>query len=275
MLKSLLRYDFRAVLKYWWIAVVSVLAFSVIGGGCIAVLDSDKTLPTVVTVLAVIGLILSILGFFAFYLLTVILVFVRFYKNFFTDEGYLTFTLPVKRTQLLNSKLIMSTSVLCGSGLLMYAGILIMLAIGLGRHLSNPEFWEGFPEFSKALLQELDAYVVIYALELLALCVLAFAFFSLLVFCCITFASIITRKAKVLAAIGIYYAANSVLSFVTQLLYLFALPNLSIWLTNMPESQIKATFALLMLVLVLFAAVFCMLLYCLEYWMLDRKLNLN
>ena len=49
-------------------------------------------------------LLCSVLSLFTACAVTLIFVFIRYYKNFFTDEGYLTFTLPVKRSTLLNAK---------------------------------------------------------------------------------------------------------------------------------------------------------------------------
>ena len=106
MLKKLLKYDLKSVFKYWWIAAIASLGLSAAGGFCISVMMAEKDVPALIAVLIVLTLLFSIIGIVAFSILSYILLYVRFYKNFFTDEGYLTFTLPVKRSQLLNSKLI-------------------------------------------------------------------------------------------------------------------------------------------------------------------------
>lgn len=275
MLRSLLRYDFRAVLKYWWIAVISLVVLSLLGGLCIRVLEADMDLPSSVISLAVFGLLLIFLGFAAFYLLSMIAIFVRYYKNFFTDEGYLTFTLPAKPSQLLNSKLIMSTVTLFGVFVVIMAGFGLMMTVGLGDTLLSLESRQSFLEGWSELSHELGAYFPLYGLEMLVLIVLCFAFFSLLVFACITFGSIITRKGKVLASIGIYYGVNSVLSFLMQMLQLFTMPSLIAWMADLQDGQIKVVIALVLLGMIALIALLCMLLYCLVYWMLDRKLNLS
>ena len=89
MLKKLLKYDFQSVMKYWWIAAISSLALSFVGGGCVSLLTREKELPDLVYPFIIFALILVILSFVVFYLMTFIFVFVRFYRNFFTDEGYL------------------------------------------------------------------------------------------------------------------------------------------------------------------------------------------
>ena len=53
--------------------------------------------------MAMLLVIACVMAIIASAVVTELLVFVRFYKNFFTDEGYLTFTLPVSRKDLLLS----------------------------------------------------------------------------------------------------------------------------------------------------------------------------
>lgn len=275
MLKKLLKYDFKAILKYWWIAALSSFVLSLVGGGCITILDSEKELPAAITVLAILALILVVLGYVAFSLLSVIFIFTRFYKNFFTDEGYLTFTLPVKRSQLLNSKLITSvvTSLLSSSVIIINA--LVMLCIGFADKVFTKAFWNNVAEILNAIIDETGFYFGIYILELLLFIVLATIFSSLFLFCCITFASIITKKAKVITAIGIYYVANGISSFVIQMFYMFGISSLASWLSAVPANSEHPVASLILLGLLFFIALFCSLLYALQYWMIDRKLNLS
>ena len=162
MLRKLLKYDFKSVFKYWWIAAVISLAISAAGGFAITALRSERELPTVVDVTAVTMLFVVALGFSAFALLSGILVFVRFYKNFFSDEGYLTFTLPVKRSQLLNSKLIMSGTTMLATIIVIIINVFFMLLIGFKDVIFKPEFWESVTQICKELFDALGFYSVIY-----------------------------------------------------------------------------------------------------------------
>ena len=112
MLKKLLSYDFKAIFKYWWIGALTTLVLSGVGAGCGSILEAEMALPGSVIVFATIGMVLVVLSIFAFIIFSELLVYVRFYKHLFTDEGYLTFTLPVKRHQILSSKLI--SGFVCG-----------------------------------------------------------------------------------------------------------------------------------------------------------------
>lgn len=275
MLKKLLKYDFKSVFKYWWIAALSSFVLSFVGGGCITVLDSDRELPQIVYPFTIIALVLVIISFVVFSVLSVILVFARFYKNFFTDEGYLTFTLPVKRTQLLSSKLIMSVTTIFTTSVVCIINVFVMLCIGFADEVFTKAFWRGIGSVLNAIIDEIGVYFVVYILEVLILIVLSITFSSLFLFCCITIASIITKKAKVITAIGIYYVANGVFSFVVQMFCLFGITSLAGWLSNLPAGSERGVAALILLGIICFVGVFCALLYTLQYWMIDRKLNLS
>ena len=274
MLKKLLRYDLKSIFKYWWIAAVSSVGLSLLGAMCVAALTSGKRLPELVTVAAIFALVIIVLSFFAVSILTTILIFARFYKNFFTDEGYLTFTLPVKRSQLLNSKLIMSIAANIATALLFAVDILLIVFLGAGKNLFTSEVWEEFTRGLTEFFAELGFYAVIYAVEYIALFVLQMVFSTLFMFCCITFASIITKRARVITAIGIYYGVNAVISFVYQIFRIFANDYLSMMTSSLPDDMQKLMLVLMLLCCILFAAVFCGLIYALQYRMLDRKLNL-
>ncbi len=269
MLGKLLKYDLKYVLKYWWIAAVTALALSFLGGGCIAVVESPRPVSQMVEVMVILLLVLIIFSQVAFSLLTSILMFVRYYKNFFSDEGYLTFTLPVKKGELLNSKLITGVLALFATLVMIAVNALIMLSIGFGK-----DFWDGFSLIVESLWKEIGFYMVVYIVEIILLLLAVITFTTLFTFCCITFASIITKKARVITAIGIYYGANSILSFLVQIFYYFGLLSLSVWIEKLDYASIEPIVALILLTVVMFVAVFCGLLYILQYWMLDRKLNM-
>lgn len=275
MLKKLLKYDFKSVFKYWWIAAVISFTLSIAGGVSLYLLLKEPEVPDAVILLSGLGLFLVFLGFAAFILLSAILVFVRFYKNFFTDEGYLTFTLPVSRLHLLNSKLIMSVSTLFLTGTVCTINIFTVMGIAFHEKIFTQEFWNACAEFFALLNKELGFYTVIYIIEILVFIIVCMIFSSLFLFCCITFASIITKKAKVLVAIGIYYVSNSVFSFVLQIFVLLGLPSLIAWTDKISEYAAYPLIAVFLLGMIFFLAIFCGILYILQYWMIDRKLNLN
>ena len=276
MLKKVLRYDFNAVLKYWWIAALSSFVLAWVGGGCTEILNSEKQLTEAAYVLAMLGVILVIISFVAFFILTEILVFLRFYKNFFTDEGYLTFTLPVKRSQLLNSKLISSCVTLIATGIILLVDIGIIAVIDMRKEIFTPEFAKEVSVVIDTLLTEVGIpYLILYAFEIIVIGILSSMSSILFMFVCITIASVISKKAKVVTAIGIYYGANGAFTLIIELFMIFGISALLNWVDEIKESSFLIFGGLAGFVLLLLIAIFSSILYALEYWLLDRKLNLS
>ena len=275
MLKKLLKYDLKAVFKYWWIAAVISVAAAVVGGFCSSILNSEKELPPSIVTTAEILLMLVIFSFVAFCLVAMILVFIRFYKNFFTDEGYLTFTLPVRRQDLPNAKVITGGIALTATLVMCVLNCVLIGLISDGDYFFSAEFIHDLQNAIRSMWNELGGYFPVYAVELLVLLVVCVLFTILFLYCCVTFASVIVKKGKLFAAIGIYYGANSIFSFLLQLFLLFGITSLSGWLSALPGELENPLMALVLLGLICFVAMFCGLLYAAQYWMLERKLNLS
>ncbi len=274
MLRKLLKYDFASVFKLWWIAALSSFGLSLLAGGCINVLNVGRNLPTVVDTSAAILLVLSVIGIVAFVLVSLVLVYVRFYKNLYTDEGYLTFTLPVKISEILNSKIILSLVTLAVSGFITCFDIFTMFAIGLPDQIFDINNYEFLIEAFGELVKHTGWYLPVYIIEGIVLGILGVLFTQLLLFACITFASLITKKSRVITAIAIYYGVNCVLSFVVQMLTMFCIPVVFERLGLLEESMLKWVLIIVLLCAIVFCFMCCVMLYVLQYWMMDKKLNL-
>jgi len=223
MFKKLLKYDFRAIWKIWLIGAVTALGASVLGGLAIRVLaDPNIELPILLQIMCAFWFFITVLTLSAFLIASQILIYVRFYKHFFSDEGYLTFTLPVKRSTLFISKTVnaMIWSVL--SYIVFVIAILIIFAFAF-TSLAGGDFNEAMAEFG-SIFKGAQVGEVIALLGLVLefiLILLASAWFSVaLTHFCITVGATITRKHKVLAAIGIYYAVNTAVGLITQIVSL-------------------------------------------------------
>lgn len=107
MLSKLLRHEFRATGRIM-LPVYALLLVSC--GGCTLFGRLLGRYPesTVLSVVQTVFATLFGVTTFGMLLLTLVLMVYRFYKNLMTDEGYLMFTLPVSRSQLIWSKLLVS-----------------------------------------------------------------------------------------------------------------------------------------------------------------------
>ena len=275
MLKKLLKYDFLATFKIWWIAAVTSLGLSFLGGCAVTLIRAPRDLPQVVDASAGLMLFISIFSLFAFAILSEIIILVRFYKNFFTDEGYLTFTLPVKTGSLINSKLIMSVAVTFATLIVLAVNVCVILGIGFFDVIVDKELFKYIAEVIDEIVTEFGFYLIIYILEAIVIFILACVFSLLLMFCCITLASIITKKGRVATGIAIYYGVNCVLSFVMEMIMIFGVRGIGVRLETLSAEMAYPVGTVILLAAILLLGLVSVMLYTLQYLMVDRKLNLN
>lgn len=125
----LLKYDFKALNRY----LILIHAFLLVAAAAVRIFLTEpiRISDSQSVVVSTLGIILFVLVAVGVSFATSILTAIRFYKNLFSDEGYLTHTLPVTRGQHLLSKTI------AGSVWLMIDQILLFVCIFLVI-FSNP-----------------------------------------------------------------------------------------------------------------------------------------
>ena len=131
-----------------------------------------------------------------------ILLYHRFYKTKFTDEGYLTFTLPVKSSEIFLSSLVNTLIWSLIIILVVCASVFIIAAIGFWEQLVELDILEEL----EYLLEELNAEAILN----LALGAVNSVCTIVLVMSCITMGAVAAKKHKLLAAVGIFYGASTV-----------------------------------------------------------------
>ena len=153
--------------------------------------------------------------------------------------------------------------------------LFVMLAIGIPDEIFNIENYRNLIEILKIVVEKIGWYLIVYILEGIVLLGLFILFAQLFLNTCITFAALITKKARVITAIGIYYVANGIFSFVLEMIIIFAAPSLIEKMVGLTENTLHIAFIISLFSAVAFCFMGCMLLYALQFWMLDRKLNLS
>lgn len=283
MLFKLLKYDLRALYKYWWICAILSLGLSAVGGLSYNMISTkistlslslDAFMTVSIVISSIVGIFLSIVGISGFMFATEIFVFIRFYKHFFSDEGYLTFTLPVKRSSLLNSKIISAFIVHLSTIAVIALDVCIFLLLGIsmtnlrliGKSIQNVYsiLWGNMGDFNFAML------IIVLFIAALVLILTSHLF----VLICITFGSIIVKKGKVFAAIGIYYLGNTLVSGISQLLSTLAYNFIPGFLVVLVGHEAGITLWMILLPAIILLMALTVAMYALELYMLDRKLNL-
>lgn len=291
MLKKMLKYDMRSVGRIWWIMAVSVLGLSVIGAFVlnmvIGIGESMEDLSMISIMLMMFGilfLIACVVGIIASTVVTTIFVYLRFYKHFFTDEGYLTFTLPVSRKTLLLSK---SINAMIWTSLHL---VLIFVSICIFTLGVPAEYYElegnvylgllsGVGDLLRRAWDIVGSWLIVYLIEAIIALAVYVAFSVALVQFCITIASVIAKKAKLLVAVGIYYAANTLLSLLTQMLslssVLFGVGAIASYIEASSPRFVELIIAVVIMLAILMLSAVTAILYFNTLGSLERKLNLS
>lgn len=163
--------------------------------------SANETLRRIQNVLGVTFTIAYVIIVIALVILTYILMCERFYKSMYSEQGYLTHTLPVNPLSNLNARLITSLVWLFVSGIILFISIML-IAISLDPQ----EFWEDMRSFSYSAFDAECAYSTgyhfpVFALILLLLILVACANALLLVFAALSLGQLANLH-KLRAAIG-------------------------------------------------------------------------
>ncbi len=240
MLKKLLKYEFKSQAK-----LLLPMILGILGSGILAALFLTlnnrltynntaiaKVMQSTTTILSV----LLIVAIFAATLVVLFLLIQRYYKNFFTDEGYLTFTLPVTTGQNILSKMIAAFVWSLAAGVACIIALFFLLFIGTAESgLFNVSLWQHmWVELSylwEAAIQQVGSgQIALFGLELF-LALLASFFGGLMIFYyAITQGCSSVRKNKILLSVLLFFAANIVVTLVRNILTIVAMIP---WLSNL------------------------------------------
>lgn len=267
MFAKLLKHEWKATSKLLGILSLCVLGAGLLGAGAIRaiVYFASKALNDGMAILLTTGF-----GFLLFGLAMALMIYgvgtgfylvYRFYKTRFTDQGYLTFTLPVSNRSIFLSSyvnmLIWSTI----SSLTVIAAVVIALLLG---GVSMPqEIYEEFRYiFSNG--QELEGYVILQGLGML----LSSASGPMITMASITVGAVIAKKHKILAAIGIYYGQSIVMGILSSIIQVAT--SFTMYAANASETA----YVLMSSMTYVLQAAWAVGAYILSMYLINKKLNL-
>lgn len=287
MLRKVLKYDLRYIWRIWWIIAVSVVGFSLLGSlalrfcinGLVQSSDESGALLALILLFVVLGSFVAIIGST---IGTVVLVFMRFYKSFFSDEGYLTFTLPVSRRTHLLAKTLNAVIWIIAQTALMTGCIAVFMAIAFpddsGAFINLGTF-DVLGDLFGVIWQGLGGWSIAYILAAILVALAGSLFSIALLQLSITIGATIAKKRKVLVGIGIYYGVSMGSSFLMQAVgtsSLFSIiANAGTIFGNITSAG--RTHGLILSVLVLATALIAtaaIVLWCITLDILERRLNL-
>lgn len=204
---------------------------------------------------------------------------IRFYKNLFTDEGYLMFTLPVKTSDLLLSKALVAALWRLISTLCICLSIFGIAAVAVA-YLSDTgivqffqEFFDLFREtFDMAWLRDLFPLPVpLFFIWLILIGIFSLFFDILYIYTCICLGQLF-KKHKIGGAILSYFGLRFVFRIFRQILMV---PFSNTYLFYDMDKINAGTWILIMFVSLIALGGICVGMYCLCNYLMSRKLNLE
>ena len=272
MFAKLLKYEWKATSKVLGILSLAALGAGALGALLLRMLYNNAGDNLTLAIFSGFAMLAVVLALVAYAVATTILLLARFYRNKFTDEGYLTFTLPVSCHQLLLSTIVnMLLWTLISVAVLVVSGGMIILIGTADKGLLNMELLR---EIGNGLGLLGDIYVelgwnaghtILSGLNV----VLSTLSGIITMLTAITIGAVIAKKHKILAAFGIYYGINiavSILSATTS-----TLVSINSWTASNALSTVDITtvFQLILALVMIVGG------YLLTTHLMRNKLNLS
>lgn len=203
MVKKLFKHEFMAYARIM-VFVYGILLAVATGGRLIQFFENDSVVYRIFNVFSVLTYgftIYAVLLFLAGFTV------VRFYKNLFTYEGYLSFTLPVTTTQQVGVKLL---TTLCFEGITWGVIFLSGCIYTAGELLV--EIFKALGYLVEQCLRFAPFQTVMITFEVVLLSFFATALGILTYYLCISIGQLF-KKLRILASVGAYFALSVTVEF--------------------------------------------------------------
>lgn len=269
MVKKLYKHEFLAWLRVMPLIFGILLAVAGVNR-VIQFFESDATYYTIINVSGIIMYVIALLVCLA---APIVFGVTRYYKNLFTGEGYLTFTLPVSTTQHLWTK---TLTALCFSVASLLVALLSVVIITAGDMFN--ELCLAGSYILRHIPEEISGHFIGWVAEFIVLLLAAFLYSHLMFSCCVSVGQLF-RKNRVLASVGAYFAYY----IITQvfgtifIILMVALENtqlmadISMFIDNHPY----ATVHIALCGLTVFYGIICAAFFLISRYVIRRRLNLE
>lgn len=219
MLSKLIKYDFRALSRVLWPTMAAVAGASLIAALSFrfserAYADSSSGL---VTVLSGILALIMVLAIIAACLLVVFLICAHFYRNLMTDEGYLTFTLPVKTSEILWSKLITAMFWTLISTAVVFLCVLLFAGVSASGSKNGMQILGDLTDGVRQIFGVFGAKSALLTVEFILLALAGMAYSILHIYLALVIGGVVSHKHKILAGIGFYFVISIIVSVITSI----------------------------------------------------------
>ncbi|MEE0655509.1 MAG: hypothetical protein UCO29_02315 [Blautia hansenii] len=276
MLRKLYKYDLKSVSLLLVILHAVLLVYTVIGRIGIFIAERAQAFVSpeasrlwgIAGAFYIVGFILFIL---AIVIATVVYLAVRIQKNLFSDEGYLTHTLPVKPSQLLWSKVF----VIWTWSVIDFICVVISVFTLITYKDTLPEILKGASTFFGTLFGSFGfTNWLEEVITLLAGLSQYFGFYPLLLLFAMCLGNLF-KSHKIMGTLLSFFGLNIVLSFLSTMIT-FIIPGLSPFMqANLTQDNLSVYSGRLMIFTLVWNILFSAIFFVGSRYILTKKLNLD
>lgn len=285
MLGKLIKYEWKGLRFPLMIMMIVLAGTMILTCGVILTINPklDETLAWYSVMALMLSVFLYYFGIIGCTLGTTLIVVVRFYKTCYTDQGYLTHTLPVTPHQLLNSKILTAifTHLLMIFAIIL--SIFIILQVGIHHVFSfipDYSYAELRHEFSIVFADILDSFedefglrLGLYIAYLLFYCIVGVISNVITLFGCVSLGQLYAKH-RIVGAIAAYF----LLQFVMMIIgYITAIPMYTRMLagTYYDNATVFGIMSPTMNMSLLTTVLLAIVMYFVNLHMMTKKLNLE
>lgn len=227
MLGKLMKYEWKGLSKPLIVLYLILLVITLLTGMMVFTINPefDEVVFGLNEALTVLCFMLMYLGIIACSIGTTLIIAIRFYKTCYTDEGYLTHTLPVSAKQLVASKTI--TAILCNLlSIFVIVVSVVLLVVFICAHMVNlgelmwsdisDAFGPVLAEANELFKNEMGISLVGFIVYIGIICLISSVCGVIMVLGSVSLGQLYTKH-RILGAIIAYFAISMILQMVSSL----------------------------------------------------------
>lgn len=280
MLKKLIKYEWKGLIFPFVIMLIVLAGTTLLT--CAVLLTINPKYDESVQVYSAMALMLSIFlyyfGMIGCTLGTTLIIAIRFYKTCYTDQGYLTHTLPVTTHQILIAKIAIAFFVNILMALAILFSVFIIIQVGIlhitSFYTDSPELKWIFKDMFSIVLNEFSNVFGIHLPSFLIYMIL-YSIISeianvVIIFGCISLGQLYAKH-RILGAIASYF----IVLFIEQIFGLFTSVPISARVLSAKYTTVFDILSPTMNLSLLFIVTLAVFMYFANIHMMTKKLNLE
>lgn len=264
MLSKLMKYELKATARIFLPLFALIIPMSLLTKVFLHTTADSFDIPRMITMSVYVILIVAL------FVMTLIVTIQRFYRNLLGDEGYLSFTLPVKTHTHIDAKLLATLIWVVVSTLIAALSIFILAADGQ----TLPRFGNWWVKYVNPFLSKYGAQVWIAVIEGIILMLVSTLCQTAEIYAAITVGNL-SSKHKLIAGIGAYIGFGVVMQTISSILVDVFKPHFENFFTRANFDNPFPALNYILLIILLGQLVYLGIFYFLTEWLLSRKRNLE